>query len=481
MGVMFEEHVLLTALRGFNPWWDREPPSVPPFHRPAFYICLKYLKHSRLQRAILLSGPRRVGKTTILQQIAVHLIAQEDYPQQNILYLSLDHPLLKQADLPQLLDLYHRVIHPKGKVVLLLDEIQYSREWDAHVKQLVDHHPEYRILATGSASLVQQYQLADSGVGRWIRVPIPTLSFYEFLRIKGETLPNVPADLRPRDLFSKAKIELVDLAVRARSLLPSFHRYLLTGGFPETARLEVALAQQLLREDVIDRVLKRDMSTLFGIRNSDDLERLFVYLCLHSGGIIAVKTCATALGTSANTVSNYLAALEQTGLIYRLPPVRVGGKKVLKARYKIYIVDAGLRNAILLRNESMLSDPNELGLVVETVVLRHLFAYYYQDVPKIGYWREAGSRKEVDIVVSSPSYNIPVEVKYRDSAVLVKTDGLIRYCEQGKVTLGYFVTKQDKDFAVEACGKAEVLRIPAHIFTYLIGQAEMTSVQRQEP
>ena len=477
MTAIFEEGELLTVMRGFNPWWSGEIPELPPFHRLAFRVCLDYLTHHGIKRAILLSGPRRVGKTTILQQIADHLIAQDGRAPESVLYLSLDHPLLRQAKLPHLLELYHRIIHPeRNDVVLLLDEVQYSQEWDAHLKQLVDHHPEYRILATGSASLVQQRRLTDSGVGRWIRVPIPTLSFYEFLRIRGEALPNIPDDLRPRDLFLRPQIELTDLAVRARPLLPSFHRYLLTGGFPETATLKVRLAQRLLRDDVIDRVLKRDMTTLFGIRSSDDLERLFVYLCLHSGGIIAVRTCAAALETSASTVSSYLSALEQTGLIYRLPPIRVGGKKVLKARYKIYIVDAGLRNAILLRSEAVLSDPTELGLIVETTVLRHLFAYYYRDVPQIGYWREAGSRKEVDIVVRSPSYNITVEVKYRDHALLTGKEGLIRYCQQEDVTLGYFITKQDRDFSVEPCGKAKVLRIPAHIFTYLIGQEEMASV-----
>jgi len=477
MTAVFEESELLTALRGFNPWWSGETPELPSFHRLAFHVCLNHLRNPELQRAVLLSGPRRVGKTTILQQIAAHLILQDGRPPQSVLYLSLDHPLLKQAELPRLLGLYHSVIHPEGEgTTLLLDEVQYCREWDAHLKQLIDHHPEYRILATGSASLVQRHRLTDSGVGRWVRVPIPPLSFYEFLRIRGEALPNALLDLKPRELFSKSQIELADLAVHARPLLPAFQRYLLTGGFPETAKLEVRLAQRLLREDVIDRVLKRDMGALFGIRSTEDLERLFVYLCLHSGGIIAVKTCAAALETSASTISNYLSALEQAGLIYRLPPIRVGGKKVLKARYKIYIADAGLRNAILLRNETVLTDPDELGLIVETAVLRHLFAYYYHDVPKIGYWREAGSKKEVDIVVRSPSYNIPVEVKYRDSAPLTGKEGLIRYCEQEEVTFGYFVTKQDRDFSVEACGKGRVLRIPAHIFTYLIGQAETASV-----
>ena len=88
-------------------------------------------------------------------------------------------------------------------------------------------------------------------------------------------------------------------------------------------------------------MLKRDMTALFGVRNINELEKLFIYLCLHSGGIVAIKTCADALGTSPTTVANHLTLLEQANLIYRLPPQsRVekdteGKKQVLPCRRRI--------------------------------------------------------------------------------------------------------------------------------------------------
>src|SRR5207247_1055781 len=236
--------------------------------------------------------------------------------------------------------------------VLLMDEVQYATDWERHVKALVDHRPEYRILATGSASVVHRQQLAESGVGRWIRVPVPTLSFYEFLRIRNEAIPPIPNHLTPRHLFAQSKRELLDLASRLRPVQPLFLRYLLVGGFPETARHpDASFCQRLLREDVVERVLKRDMTALFNIRNVNALERLFIYLCLHSGSILEVQTCASALQVQRSTVDNYLELLEQANLIYRLPPAEVGGKKVLKVRSKVYLVDAALRNAVLLRGE----------------------------------------------------------------------------------------------------------------------------------
>ena len=466
---------LVSILRGFNPWWARRPFEVPEFRRLAFQICNRRLRDQQLRRAVLLTGPRRVGKTTILTQIAKSWVEEGRDPK-SILYLSLDHPILKLASLSEILRLYHENVHPEGKAtVLLLDEVQYADEWDFHVKQLIDRKPEYRILATGSASVVQRHQLVDTGVGRWTRVPIPTLSFYEFLRIRGDELPGIADNMRPVDLFRKTPADLGDIGERSRSLMPLFRRYLLVGGFPETAHHpDIAFCQRLLREDVVERVLKRDMTALFGIRNVNDLERLFIYLCLNSGGIFSTQTCAKELGATTATVGNHLEALEHANLIYRLRPSALGGKKVLKARYKVYLVDAALCNAVLLRGEEIIDDPGQVGPIVETTILRHLFAYHYQDTPQILYWRDAKSGREVDIVVKSPKYTIPVEVKYRADASLSEKDGIVEYCRAENPSFAYCITQQERDFDLRNIPgvKTKLLRVPAHIFAYLIGQAE---------
>ena len=471
----FDLSEVVGVLQGFNPWWTGAPFEPRPFQRLAYQVCRGYLQDQNLRRAVLLSGPRRAGKTTILNQIAGDLVTEKVDPK-SILYISLDHPLLKLLSLPQILRIYHDNIHPEGKpTFLLLDEVQYSRDWELQIKQLVDHKPEYRILATGSASVVHREKLAESGVGRWIKVAIPTLSFYEFLRIRNDEMPNISPDLRPTDLFSMTPRELADIGARLRPLMPLFNRYLLVGGFPETARQQdIGLCQRLLREDVAERVLKRDMTMLFGIRNVSDLEKLFIYLCLHTGGILAVQNCAKALGTTANTVSSHLESLEQANLIYRLPPDEIGGKKVLKARYKVYLVDAALRNAVLLRGEDILKNPQETGIIVETAVLRHLYAYYYRETPRITYWRNAVTDKEVDIIIKTPKYAIPVEVKYREDASLSAKEGIVGYCRETKTPNAYWVTQREQDFGVVQFPglDARFLKIPAHIFTYLLGQAE---------
>lgn len=476
MKELFDRTESVAVLQGFNPWWGGNPfSSVPDFRRLAYGACRKYMDNPTLRRAILLSGPRRVGKTTILQQLAQGLIA-EGYPPKGILYLSLDHPMLKLLPLREILALYHEHIYPEGSPsVLLLDEVQYSREWETEVKLLVDHRPNYRIVATGSATVIQKKELVESGVGRWITVPVPTLSFYEFVYIRNEKSPEISERLRPGDLFSYDQKGFTELSARFRPLLPLFQRYLLVGGFPETARQEdIGLCQRLLREDVVERVLKRDMTALFGVRNINEMEKLFIYLCLHTGGILAHKTVADALETSKATVSSHLTLLEQANLIYSLPPVRTGGKKVLKARNKYYLVDAALRNAVLLRGEAVLNNPEEMGLIVETTVLRHLYAYYYRDVPEITYWRDAATDKEVDIIVRSPAYHLPFEVKYKEKATLEAKSGLAIYSEAEDIKHAYLVTKRETDFGVSFLDQTQTsfLKVPAHILCFLLGQAE---------
>lgn len=197
-------------------------------------------------------------------------------------------------------------------------------------------------------------------------------------------------------------------------------------------------------------------------------------MIMHSGGILAHQACAKALGTTTTTVSNHLSLLEQANLVYRLPPSTLGGKQVLKARNKYYLVDAALRNAVLLRGEQIYTNPEEMGTIVETTVLRHLFAYYYRDTPEIVYWRDAATRKEVDIIVRSPAYVIPFEVKYREKPALDLKSGLGTYCFSEKPKQGYLVTKRDTDFGVSKLKGVDtaILKIPAHILCYLLGQSE---------
>jgi hypothetical protein len=113
----YDQKEVLSVLQGFNPWWSGTKVNAPPFRRLAFHACLEFLLQEKVRRAVLLSGPRRVGKTTILTQLAAALQEQKTDPK-SVLYLSLDHPLLKLLKLPKILQIYHEAIFQAGLLAL---------------------------------------------------------------------------------------------------------------------------------------------------------------------------------------------------------------------------------------------------------------------------------------------------------------------------------------------------------------------------
>ena len=252
-----------------------------------------------------------------------------------------------------------------------------------------------------------------------------------------------------------------------------FNRYLQVGGFPELALADNDLvAQQVMREDVVDKVLKRDLPSLYSIRNATELERIFLYLCNVSSEIVSIEAIAKELsGVSRPTVENYIQYLESANLIYQSWPVDMAGKRVLKAKPKIYIADAAIRNAVLM-DDSLLTDPVEMGKIVETAVYKHVAAFYYQKATSVGYFRGGKKNKEIDIVVDYYNAgNILIEVKYREGAPISDDDAIAELCTEASAAI--VVTKSASDFGVHNTKSGKnMLRIPAFAFLYLLGYAE---------
>lgn len=176
-------------------------------------------------------------------------------------------------------------------------------------------------------------------------------------------------------------------------------------------------------------------------------------------------------GVSRPTVENYIEYLEGANLIYQSWPINMAGKKVLKASPKIYIADSAIRNAVLM-DDSILSDPVEMGKLVETAVYKHVAAFYYQQAASVGYYRGGKRGKEIDVVVEySNSKNILIEVKYREGAPIPDDSAIVEL--SGEAAASIVVTKTADDFGVHNTknGK-DLIRIPAFAFLYLLGHAE---------
>jgi predicted AAA+ superfamily ATPase len=432
-------------------------------------------------RALLLTGARQIGKTTLLLQTIQSLLAK-GVSASNILYATFDHPLVKLIGLDGLLNLW-RELEPEheGVEYLFLDEIQYTKDWQTWLKLQVDFHKNRRIAVTGSATpLTEQGQ--ESGVGRWHTVRLATLSFYEYLQIKQISTAGLPGLASLAQLFDWSANRFGAVAEDARFLVGHFHEYLLRGGFPQSALMtSIPQAQKLLREDIVDKVLKRDMTALFGVRRVLELEQTFLYLCMHDGGLLGIPELCKCLEVKKPTANNFIALLEAAHLIHRLPPSGYG-KEVLRARYKVYLADAAIAPSVMLKGKSLLEDAAALGIAVETAFFNHVFTRYYRQSIGFSYWR-GRKDQEVDIIASVEGRLVPFEVKYRSQATGAEDlKGLEQFCGDHKVDRGYVITKDINDFSVmplvRAAASARVAKIPAPLACYWLGLLEVEAADK---
>ena len=466
---------ILKVLTAFNPWWKSgavNPKMTKTYKRFAFHEAMKRLDQNDLRRIVVLTGTRRVGKTTIQYQMIDTLLKRGVDPQK-IVFISMDHPMLKLSGVNDVLECYHENIYAEQDVYYFFDEIQYAQDWDRWLKMIYDMQPDTNVVATGSASPALVKGNQESGAGRWTVIQVPTMSFYEYCELLDLDRPQLPKTLKMTQMLYMTQPERTRIMMQLQKVQNHFTRYLQVGGFPELALSDNdIMAQQIMREDVVDKVLKRDLPSLYNLRNATELERIFLYLCNVSSEIVSIEAIAKELsGVSRPTVENYIQYLESANLIYMSLPVDMAGKKVLKASPKIYIADAAIRNAVLM-DESLLTDSIEMGKIVETAVYKHVAAFYYQQATSVGYFRGGRKGKEIDIVVDKPNaYNILIEVKYREGAPIKDDDAIAELCAEASAAS--VVTKGANDFGVHntKSGK-DMLRIPAFAFLYLLGHAE---------
>lgn len=256
-----------------------------------------------------------------------------------------------------------------------------------------------------------------------------------------------------------------------------FNRYLTIGGFPELVLSDDdAYAQRMLREDVVDKVIKRDVLSLFHIRSPLLMEKIFLYLCMNGTEIFNATAAAKELeNTSVSTIESYIQVLEMSNLIYVANPMDVGSKGALKGRPQIFIADAAISNAVLMIDD-VLSDESELGAMVEATVYKHMVSFYQGSPEQLGYFRKAkDNQKEVDVVVKLPRQKILCEVKYRNNSHIPASDAIVELCrdEKANVTNAFLITKRLDDFgAARHETPVPILRVPAIVFLYLLGKME---------
>ena len=184
------EKQIIGRLRIDNPWWVDG--SILSFYKdmtPRLYLDIFYplVRDFSVNRALILMGPRRVGKTVMLFHTVQRLI-DEGISAQNIIYISVETPIYNKIYLEQLFNLAKRALGKQetdnSTYYVLFDEIQYLKDWEVNLKSLVDTYRNVKFIASGSAAAVLKKKSNESGAGRFTDFSLPPLTFYEYIHIR---------------------------------------------------------------------------------------------------------------------------------------------------------------------------------------------------------------------------------------------------------------------------------------------------------
>lgn len=330
----------------------------------------------------ILTGIRRSGKSTVLRLLKEELLLSGVKPEQVI---TINFESFAYYELMKAQALYQYVkseIKSSEKYYLLLDEIQEVEDWEKAVNSfLVDFNVD--IYLTGSNSHLLSSELATYLAGRYIEIPVYTLSYKEFLDFR---IHYFSKDQNATDLF---------LHYLRKGGFPVIH----TTDYPEESVYKVVY-------DIYSSVILRDTVQRYKIRDVELLERVIKYAFDNIGNTFSGKNVADYFKSQqrkvdVNTVYNYLNALEGAFILFRVPRYDIKGKEILKTQEKFYVSDVSIIYATMGNRDRMISG------ILENIV--------FLELKRRGYNVYVGKldTTEIDFVAEKQNKKIYVQVAYK--------------------------------------------------------------------
>ena len=181
---------IIERLQYENPWWtnNKIPATYESMPRRLYFeLFYPFVAEREIRRAVVLMGPRRVGKTVMMYHTIAQLI-NEGVNAQRIFFIGIDNPIYINLGLQDILDMCQKAIGNsdlKGTYVFF-DEIQYLKDWERHLKVLVDSYPDTKFVVSGSAAAALKWHSTESGAGRFTDFMLPPLTFQEFIHFEGK-------------------------------------------------------------------------------------------------------------------------------------------------------------------------------------------------------------------------------------------------------------------------------------------------------
>jgi hypothetical protein len=358
---------------------------------------------------IVISGLRRVGKSTLLAQIA------SKYLKDNYYFVNFEDERLLNFEVKDFDLLHETLIGLFGeKKTFLFDEIQNVPEWERFVRRL--HDQGYKFIVTGSNASLLSQELGTRLTGRYLRVELFPFSFKEFLLFKKVEVPDLKV------LTTKEKGQLIKLS----------KDYVVSGGIPDSLKYPELKIHKTLYDDV----LYRDIATRYKLDNVKSLKELTFYLVSNISTLISFNKLKELLKLgSVNTVKSYIDYLENSWLFFVINKYAYSVKEQQIAAKKVYGIDTGLAISVGF------SFSENSGKLMENVVYLKL-RREYQDI----YYYKTNSEYEVDfflpkiksLIQVSQYFDTP-ETRERELRALISA-GL----EQKEVVNRMVITESDK-------------------------------------
>lgn len=310
-------------------------------------------------KAIILIGPRQVGKTTLIRKITESL-------NRKTLWLTGDDPaarvMLENISLAQL-----KTVVGQNEIVVV-DEAQRLHNAGLTLKLITDHLPAVQLLVTGSSSLDLAAETKESLVGRKFEYRLFPLSFVEMSTHHGY-------------LAEHALLE---------------HR-IVYGYYPEVVKNDPAQAQKILNE-LAEGLMYKDLLAMDQLKKPSLLVKLLQALALQLGSEVSYHEVAQLIGADPQTVERYIDLLEQSFVLFRLPSLSRNARNEIKKGRKVYFLDNGIRNSII-RNFNPLALRQDTGALWENFLLaERLKRNVYNDYFCNTYFWRTTTQQEIDYI-----------------------------------------------------------------------------------
>lgn len=449
-----------------NPWWEsgKVDDDFTQFPRRAylddFYELVTDLS---VKRAVILMGPRRVGKTVMIYHSIDRLISSGIDPKK-IIYISVDTPIYNNISLEDFFLLARKALKNEESYegyYVFFDEIQYLKNWEVHLKSMVDTFRSSRFVASGSAAAALKMKSIESGAGRFSDFLLPPLTFYEYIQFKK---------LDSLVVKSNNGISPYD-TINIDALNRHFVEYINFGGYPEVVFSEAIRRNpgQYIKNDIIDKVLLRDLPSLYGISDIQELNKLFVHIAFRSGNEFSYESLSTEAGIKKETIKRYLEYLEAAFLIKVVNRIDQNAKRMQRVTsFKIYLTNPSLRCALFTPiNE----DDEFIGSMVETAVFSQWIQggktdFFYAN------WAKGRSKGEVDIVwvdMATQKAISLAEIKWTDRFAENPTElkSLYSFLSLNPSVKKIFVTSKTR-FGTYDIPEGKIMFIPVAIYSYWI-------------